>query len=269
MTVRDWDRAYDNSGAFPEVDAYFAQRQAMAIEFKATANKSADCPYGPGERHRFDLFRPEHKARGLFFYVHGGYWKALDKNAFSHVAQGAVKRGFTAVLPSYTLCPQARISEITAEIVMALEAAARKVDGPIYVAGHSAGGHLVSRLLCKDVKLSDDVSARLRRVVSISGVQDLRPLLKTQMNEVLGLSPEDARSESPILCDPVEGSSLMCWVGADELYEFRRQNAALYEVWRGFDMTVSKHEAIGKNHFTVIDDLCDPDSWLMSSLLAP
>ena len=106
--------------------------------------------YGDGARQKLDLFHPEGEAKGAVIFVHGGFWKAFDKSVWSHLAAGALDRGWAVVMPSYTLAPEARIGAMTREIEAAIGAVAEVVPGPIRLAGHSAGGHLVARMACAD-----------------------------------------------------------------------------------------------------------------------
>jgi len=179
---------------------------------------------------------------------------------------GAIKHDLAVAIPSYTLCPEVKISQITAEIAtFAADVAGKIDDGPIHLIGHSAGGHLVTRLASG--ALDRRLLERVAKIVSVSGVHDLRPLLKTSMNDDLRLDLAEARSESPLLLEPVLPVDLTCWVGGDELPSFRRQNRQLTEAWAGLGMTTEAVEAEGKNHFSVIDDLSDPESELVKTLL--
>jgi alpha-beta hydrolase superfamily lysophospholipase len=135
--------------------------------------------YGKGERQRYDLFTPEgglDAAKGMLAIVHGDYWMALSKDDFSHLAAGPLAHGWAVAMIGYTLGPQARISQITAEVANATNAVAHLGNGPLHLAGHSAGGHLVARMMCRDLMLSAKAVARLDRVVSVSGLHDLRSL---------------------------------------------------------------------------------------------
>ena len=123
-------------------------------------------------------------------------------------------------IPSYTLAPEAAISDITREIGMAIEKAASMVEGPVRLIGHSAGGHLVSRMICDDSPLSDATLNRLVKVVSVSGVHDLRPLLLAEMNTILNLTEGEAEVESPSLHKPASSIPVTFWVGAGERPEF-------------------------------------------------
>lgn len=267
--VSDWDDAYANRAHVPETDAIVAGWRADAPAFRKSLGSRADLDrrYGPGARHVYDLFRPRGAARGLFVFLHGGYWMSFDKSTWSHLAAGAVARGWAAAVPSYTLAPEARIAAITREAVQAISAAAREVEGPVVVAGHSAGGQLATRAVCRDVEMDPELRARIRRVVSISGVHDLRPLLHTRMNETLRLTPEEARAESPALGEPVAGLRLTAWVGAAERPEFVRQNSLLANVWAGLGVEATQVEEAGRHHFDVIAGLAEAESPLVEAAL--
>ncbi len=198
-------------------------------------------------------------------FVHGGYWKAFDRSVWSHLAAGPLAHGFAVALPSYTLCPEARIAGITAEIAAFLDRASAEVAGPIHLSGHSAGGHLVTRMLCSDVALA--CADRLARVVSISGVHDLRPLLATQMNQILHLDAEEARAESPVLHAPRPGARLVAVAGGDELPEFRRQNLLLPTMWHGLGAETRACEIAGTHHLSVIAGLAEAQSDLTRMLV--
>ncbi len=261
----DWDDAFDNSGHVPgsaDLPDIWA-REAAA--FRASANAELDIAYGPGPRNRLDLFRPEGAPRGLVVFVHGGYWLRFDKSFWSHMARGVLAHGWAVAVPSYTLAPAARIARITQEIGQAIAHAATLTDGPIRLAGHSAGGHLVARMVCDDSPLPLPVQARLARVVPISGVHDLRPLLETKMNDQLRLDETEARAESPALHTRKGTTPVTFWVGAAERPEFLRQTRLIAETWAG-DGVRDVYEP-GKNHFTVIEGLTDPASPLVAALL--
>ena len=270
--ITDWDDAYANgayiAGAqdFPPRWAEWAQQMRAALARAGRAD--LDLAYGPAPRQRLDLFRPEGEARGLFLFVHGGYWKSFDKSTWSHLAAGALARDWAVAMPSYTLAPQARVSQITLEISDALAFAAGRVGGPIHLAGHSAGGHLVTRQACIDTKLTAAIRSRLARVVSISGLHDLRPLLRTGMNETLRLDETEARAESPALTAPIAGAQFVAWVGGAERPEFIRQCDLLANIWTGLGADIRAVHVPGRHHFDVIDALIDPDSDL-TQLCAP
>ncbi len=260
----DWDDAFTNGAYIAGADAFPAQWARDAAAFRARANGRLDIAYGSDPRQVYDLFAPADAPRGLFVFFHGGYWRAFDKSDWSHLAGGACGRGWAAALPSYPLCPQARIGEITRAAGRAIAAAARLVDGPIVIAGHSAGGHLAARMACSDAPLPPAVRARVRRVAPISGLFDLQPLLHTTMNATLRLDASEAAAESPALQAPPRDVDVVAWVGAAERPEFLRQTALIKQAWPA----TTVHAAPARHHFDVIDLLCDSRGAMVESMLA-
>ena len=256
----DMDRAYANGAFIAGAEDYPPRWAKEAAAFRAGlgARAKLGLAYGGGERQRFDLFLPEGVPRGLLVYVHGGYWLAFGRETWSHLAGGALARGWACAMPSYTLAPIARISEITNEIGRAVDAAAAMVPGPVVVTGHSAGGHLAARMGCVDAP----VTARIARMVPISPVAELEPLMQTVMNEKLGITLPEAAKESPARLALRKGIAAHVWVGGQERPAFLWQARVLSEAW-DCDWTV----APGKSHFDVIDDLQDPGSALMEACL--
>lgn len=269
--ILDWDDAYSNAAHIEGGELYPAKWAALAKAFRAEAAAAGqaelDLPYGAAEREKLDLFRPAGRAEGLAVFAHGGYWMAFDKSSWSHLAAGALERGWAVCIPSYTLAPQARISEISRQLATAVRFAADRVDGKLRLAGHSAGGHLVTRMVCADSPLPSSVADRIDRVVSISGLHDLRPLQRTQMNATLRLDEAEASAESPALHQPMKQCSVICWVGSNERPEFVRQSELLANIWTGLGGAMRCVHAAGRHHFDVIEDLADPTSELTEALI--
>ncbi len=257
--MTDWDDAYDNRGYIENAEGYPPKWTIQAKGFRATAHTAGraelDVSYGKEEREVLDIFHPKSSSRGLLVFVHGGYWRAFDKSYWSHLASGPLEHGWSVCIPSYTLAPDVRISRITRQIAQAIRFSADRIDGPIRLGGHSAGGHLVTRMVCKDTLLPIACQGRIEHVVSISGVHDLRPLLKIKLNETLQLDAAEAASESPALLKPTGKFSLTCWVGEKERPEFLRQNDLLFDNWSDAGVLTKRVRDPHKHHFNVIEEL--------------
>lgn len=260
----DWDDAYANGAYIENADSYPPRWADEALNFRsAWIKKDLDIIYGDSDRQRLDLFHPDGTTKGLVVFVHGGYWRRFDKSYWSHLAAGALGNGWSVCLPSYDLAPDARISQITAQIGQALNKAAKRVTGPIRLSGHSAGGHLVTRMISQDTPLAPEVLQRVEKVVSISGLHDLRPLLMTEMNSDLRLTDEEAEQESAALHARAVSCPVTAWVGGAERPEFIRQSHLLADAWPD----VRVYEDPDKHHFDVIEGLTDPASPLTTDLL--
>ncbi len=270
MTI-DWNDAFDNAGRVPGAERLPERWAQAARAFRSRmlgqGLAELDIAYGPGPRNRLDLFRCAGVPTGTVVFVHGGYWMRLDKSFWSHLAGGVIAGGWNVAMPSYTLAPDARISGIAREIAQAVSvAAARGGPGPVHLVGHSAGAQLVTRMLCEVSPLPGNVANRLGRIVPVSGIYDLRPLLHTEMNRSLGLTAAEAGRESPALNRRAVDVPVTFWVGTEERPEFLRQTRLACEAWANGN--VAARYVAGRNHFSVIDDLARPKSELVAELTA-
>ncbi len=269
--VTDFDDAYANGPNIARGERWPGLWVEPAAEFRkaleAQGRAKLDQPYGSRPRNRFDLFLPECAPKGLVVYIHGGFWLRLEKTFWSHLAAGPLAHGHAVAMPSYTLCPDIRIGGIVQEVGAAIETVASLVEGPIRLTGHSAGGHLATRMVTTTSPLSDATRARIANTVSIAGVHDLRPMMRTAMNADLKIDEAEALAESPALLRPLDNARVTCWVGGTERAEFRRQNALLANIWTGLGAVTSCVEEPDRHHFDVIDGLADPDHALTRTLL--
>lgn len=270
--IADWDDAYANAPHIPGGADYPAKWAAQAKRFRQDMSNSGqaelDIGYGPGERNTLDVFHPQGASRGLVVFVHGGFWRAFDKTSWSHLANGPLAHGYSVAVPSYTLCPDIRVAGITEEIAAAITTAATRVAGPLLLTGHSAGGHLVTRMVCRNTPLKPDMVERIGRTVSISGVHDLRPIMRTALNETLSIDRMEALTESPALLEPVGETRLICWVGGGERAEFLRQSALLASIWKGLGAATVAVEEPDRHHFNVVEGLQEADHPLTCALCA-
>lgn len=266
--VIDWDDAFANSAYIPGSEKLPGIWAAEAMAYRTKhASRIEELSYGPDPRHRIDLILPDQRPKGLVVFIHGGYWIGYGKSDWTHFAEGARALGWAVALPQYILAPQASLTKITRDVGKAISVAAAKVEGPIRVMGHSAGGHLAARMACDDSPLSAALRARLRRVMPISGVHDLRRLLWTSMNASLRLTPDEAIAESPSLHLPLLDCRVLNWVGGDERPEFIRQSRLLAAIWDGpcdSELVIEP----GFNHFSILDGLCLPTSPIVSALMS-
>lgn len=259
------DDAYANAAHIAGAADYPPRWRARAEAFRAQAGGEIGVSYGPGPRQAYDLFLPrgamKDGPRGTVIFVHGGYWRAFDRSTWSHLAAGPLSRGWAVAMPGYDLCPEVRVSEITRQIAAATAAIAARMPGPLVLTGHSAGGHLVARMGCPDVDLPGDVRAAITRIVPISPLADLEPLIETTMNDDLRLDRTEARAESP-LHHPRPGAEVTVWVGGAERPAFLDQARWLAGAW---DCACEVDP--GRHHFDVIDALEDGASPLVERLV--
>ena len=265
--TRDWDNAYENRGHIVGSTEIAEAWVKNAEAFRNLAKSDLNITTNDSGASRYDIFWPNDKPKGIFVFVHGGYWQVTDKSTWSHLAKGAVDAGWAAVIPAYDLCPKVSIDNIIAMVAASINHAAKTIPGPIILTGHSAGGHLVATMCTTNTRLDDTVCERIKHVVPISGLCDLRPLLKTKINDALRLDWQTASALSPVLQQPIPNTRLTAWVGANERSEFLRQNRLLADMWHGLGANTQIIEEPDKHHFSVINGLEDQNSILMKTIL--
>jgi arylformamidase len=250
----DLEKEYNNRARVPEHPAIIAGWARDSAAYREVKQPRV-IRYGEGERHTMDLFEAGSPA---IMFIHGGYWQALDKSFFSHMAAGLNALGVSMAVPSYDLCPNVRIGDIVEQIRAACTTLARHTNAPLVISGHSAGGHLAACMLATE--------ACTPAAYAISGLFELAPLVSTSINGALGLDENEAEALSPLFWPAPEGKTLDAVVGADESSEYLRQSAAVVSAWGESGVATRYEEIAGANHFTVIAPLADPSSAMCERL---
>jgi arylformamidase len=274
MTDHDpaWlDLQYNNRARVPEHPQIFERWAAASARVREGMTSRLDLSYGTAPGETLDVFPAAEPRSPVLVFIHGGWWRSLDKAEHSFVAASLVGAGAMVVLPNYALCPGTDDAPVTIETIAlqmtrALAWTYRNAalfggsPGRIVVAGHSAGAHLAAMMLCCEWP---EVDRRLpmgmvRGALGISGVYDLAPVRQVPfLQGDLRLTPEAVERLSPVRFRGPREARFCATVGADESDEFLRQTALLQQAW-GRE-TVSAHTVPDANHFTTLHDLADPD----------
>lgn len=261
---------YDNRrrvAEAPQILQRWAEASALA---RANAPQAQlDIRYGQGLNETLDVFPASANTPGLapvLVFIHGGYWRALDKSDHSFVAPAFNAAGAAVVVPNYALAPAVTVEHIALQTALAVEWVVRHAESfggdptRIALAGHSAGGHLVAMLLsCRWRELAADLPAQaVTGGLAISGLYDLEPIRHTPMLQGdLRLTGAQVARLSPAFFPRPKGPKLYATVGLDESDEFLRQNTLIREVWGPTAVPVCE-TVPGANHFTVLNRLVDP-----------
>jgi len=263
------DAQYNNRARVPDHAAVMARwAHASALARSGAAGVQLDLRYGDGAGETLDIFPAAEPNAPVLVFIHGGYWRGLDKADHSFVAPSFNADGAAVVLPNYALCPAVSIEHITLQMAAAVawvwRHAAQFGGDPSRIAlvGHSAGGHLAAMLLCCRWKeMDDELPAQpVSGALSLSGLYDLEPLRHTPMLQAdLQLSPSSVARLSPAFFPRPKGAKLYAAVGLDESDEFLRQNTLIRDVWGPTAVPVCE-TVPGSNHFTVLNQLANPRS---------
>jgi arylformamidase len=263
----DYEVEYDNRARVPEHPQIFARWRKDAAEYRQAMTDSGraelDLSYGASPRQIIDIF----DAAGgddppVVLFIHGGYWRSLEPQTFSHLARGLNERNVNVALAGYDLCPQVSVGDIVAQMRKACLFLWERYHRRIRVCGHSAGGHLAACMIATDWPAQDLSTPRdlVPAAYAISGLFDLVPFLQTSINQELGLDEKAARSLSPLTWTAPAGGMFDAVVGSEESQEYLRQSKTIVDDWAAKGVRTRYGEIVGANHFTAIDPLADPDS---------
>jgi arylformamidase len=258
------DAAYNNTAAVADSPDWLARWEKLSAVVRSGPRARRDIVYASRPRARFDYFASGALKPPLFVFIHGGYWQRNDKNMFAFVAEGPRAHDIDVALLGYTLAPQARLTDIVAEIRRALTVLCERADDlgfdrdRLFVGGWSAGGHLTA--------IVSDHPA-FRGGIPISGIFDLEPIALNYLNEKLALDESEIATLSPLRVLRERAPPLRMFVGGDELPELKRQSAIYAETARERGLPVALTVLPGRHHYSILDELAQPGGAIARALV--
>jgi len=255
------EQQYNNRLAVPDFADYIADWSQRSANYRDKSKGYLNQSYGETERQILDIFPAKTASAPIHIFLHGGYWQALSKDTFSFIAEHINQKGECAIIVSYGLCPLVTVSEIIAQIQKAtrwilLNAAAFGGDtSQVQITGHSAGAHLLAKLVTTDWTENGFLHLPFQRLNGLSGLYDLQPLVATSINQALQLTCQTSQQASPLL-DSLHHQSdvieLNLLVGDDESDEYKKQSAQLIAAWRN-KFKVQFETIQEAHHFSILD----------------
>jgi arylformamidase len=249
---QDVEREYNNRLAVPEHPQFFTRWERDSEFARKSLASRLDLAYGPDPRHRIDLF-PAKNPRGTLIFIHGGYWRALDKRLFAWLAPSWVAAGVNVANINYRLCPQVEVADVAEDVLAAtnLLMAQEFTQGPVVLSGHSVGGYEVAALFAMPRERLAFDPRRIVGGVAISGLFELEPLVHYSGNADLRLDVETARRLSLLEESRSIKAPLVVAAGGAETSEFQRQSLDFADAWS--PQTRKCLILPGLNHFSILD----------------
>ncbi|GLX78812.1 esterase [Thalassotalea insulae] len=273
------EQQYSPSSCIDDINVFiekYIQQSQQALTLAEQKQKVlTNLAYGKQTTQTLDLFLPDETVTAkqkLQIFIHGGYWQELSKNESCFAASNFQQHGYHFAVLNYTLAPQASLSTIVEECRQALTFLYQHAEqygynkDEIYLSGSSAGGHLAMMMALTDWHAYDIPPSFIKGICAVSGIYDLTPIAQTYINKPLQLTEKEIQDHSPLLRtidrDLISQCQITLAYGDNETDEFKRQSQAMQRAIEQLNVPSNCQEISGRNHFDVILDLSESDSWL-------
>ena len=261
------------------LDERLAAYAAESAETRARLDCALDVRYGPGEKETLDIFPAPGSGSGsgpgapVQLFIHGGYWRAMDKSDYSFIADAFQPAGATTVVINYDLCPTVTLDTIIEQSNRSIAWTFRNIaeyggdPERLYVSGNSAGGHLTAMALAHDWEAEGLPADIIKGAAPITGVMDCEPVLDITVNELVRLEPEAARRLSPLRNPPRRALPLLVAVGGAEPRLWIEMSEDYAALCRTHGIECEYMEMPGQDHFDISRAVGDPESPLTRAML--
>jgi len=266
------DRQYNNRLHVPDFARHLERWEILSRQTEKEFPVIKDIPYGTLPREQLDIYPSQQHYVKTLIFIHGGYWHKSGKEDVQFIAKAFRDYGITTVLINYPLAPAVSVDQISVSCREAFHWVCQNIaayhgdPGELYIAGHSAGGHLAAMLLATDWKHFNLMTDVIKGVCTISGLFNLIPISLSELNQVLNMDTEMALRNSPVQLLPATQCPLSIVVGSNETDEFLDQSKELYACWKE-SIPVEIEQIQGLNHYSIVEAMLDQESYLHQAIL--
>jgi arylformamidase len=266
------DRQYNNRLHVPDFATHLERWELLSRQTEKEFPVIKDIPYGKLLREQLDIYPSLQPSSKTLIFIHGGYWYKSGKEDAQFIARAFRDYGITTVIINYPLAPVVSVDQISTSCREAIHWLSQNISsyngdpGQLYIAGHSAGGHLAAMLLATDWKHFELTTDVIKGVCAISGLFNLIPIRLSDINQILNMDTETALRNSPVQLLPATQCPLAIAVGSNETDEFLDQSKELYTCWKE-SIPAEIVQIPGLNHYSILETMLDPGSCLHQVML--
>jgi arylformamidase len=263
---------FDPQKSVPDSTSWSEKRNAASAKNRSEMKSFLDVPYSGSPRQKLDIFPAAQPGAPVLIYFHGGYWRSGGKEQNAHFAPLFVKAGATVVVVGYDLAPAVTVTDIVGQTRSAIAWVYKNISKyggdpvKLYIAGISAGGHLVAMALAHDWENEGLPRDIIKGAAAITGVYELDAVLHIGVNQEIRLTPEAARETSPLLHLPRLGAPLIIAVGGAEPEGWRAQSREFFKLCRERGVDCEFIEIPGAHHYSMGLELMNPASPLTRAI---
>ena len=254
---------YNPRVSVPEYPELARVRAGQARKVRESAKSWLNLPYGSSSRETLDIYAADKAGGPVLVYIHGGYWRSGSKEDNCNFVPTFTKRGATVVLVEYDLCPSVTVSDIVRQTRSAIAWTYRNIaryggdPAKLFVAGHSAGGHLTAMALAHDWRSEGLPTDIIKGATATSGVYDLDMVMRISVQEQVRMTPDLAHENSPLHHPPRVRCPLIVAVGAAEPKGWQDISRDYFDFCKANGMSVEYLVEPDANHYTMSEHLLD------------
>ncbi|HEV8725583.1 MAG TPA: alpha/beta hydrolase [Candidatus Binatia bacterium] len=264
---------YNPRVSVPEFPELARIRSAQARKVRDSAKSWLNVPYGSSPREILDIYAADKQGGPVLVYIHGGYWRSGSKEDNCNFVPTFTKRGATVVLVEYDLCPEVTITDIVRQTRSAIAWVYKDIGryganpAKVFVAGHSAGGHLTAMALAHDWAKEGMPADLIKGAVATSGVYDLDMVMEISVQEQVRMTPEIAKQNSPLLHPARVKCPLVVAVGGAEPKGWQQMSEDYFNYCKQHGMQVDYLIEPDANHYTMSEHLLDDERPLTRAMI--
>ena len=220
---------YNPRVSVPEYPELAKMRAAQARKVR-DRDETVNTSRGRHARELLDIYAADKPAGPVLVYIHGGYWRSGSKEDNCNFVPTFTQRGATVVLVEYDLCPQVTVSDIVRQTRSAIAWTYKNIvrygadPAKLFIAGHSAGGHLTAMAL---------------------------------VQENVRMTPEIAAANSPLIHPPRVMCPLLVAVGGAEPKGWQQMSEDYFQFAKQHGMNATYLVEPDANHYTMSEHLLD------------
>ena len=271
----DVERHFNPRNTVPDPQALLDEYARKSAETRNEIRGRYDLRYGKGEKETLDLHLPYGAPNGtLVVFIHGGYWRGLDKSDHSFVVPTFTEAGTVLANVNYDLCPSVTLDTMVEEIeraVLYCHGNAREWGADparLFLVGHSAGAHLAASMLINDWSRHDLPAGPIRGLVGLTGIYEPEVILRVSVNEEARIAPEVAARHDCLIRPPRGNARVLVAAGGGEPQGWIDQTRAYAAVCASAGLDAECVIVEGVNHFSLLERAVTGDTPLNRSIHA-
>ena len=272
--IEEIEYSFNPRLSVPNYETYLSDSKLKAKIAENNLIGKTDIKYGKATLQKLDVFYKNNTSNlPIHIFIHGGYWRALDKSYHTHMAIPFVEKQICFFNINYELCPKVKLSEIKNQIIEAIlwiyrNAAKFKANNQnIVISGHSAGAHLASLMLSVDWKKYGLNNAFLKGIALVSGIYETERVLDLDINKEIRLTKEEAKKNDPHRMIPKIIIPTIISYGEKEPELWKKQSIDYMSFLNKNRFNCKEIVCENDNHFSLIDTLSNYKHLLVKKMI--